>query len=395
VAIDARQLWELGIGTYVRNLIGGLARAGAGELDLTLVMPPPPWPDEWIDPVAAAQGFPGVKGGGENTPPATAGRAPRRIEALTARASKHSLVQQWVIPARMLGRRLHLFHAPHYVLPLAVPVPVIVTVHDVTHLLFPEFLTPAKRRVARLLLAAAVNRARRIIAVSRCTAADLEQLFPHVREKLRIVYPGLAPGYLDGGQISGDMNAMRAFQAARRLPERYILYVGALRPHKNLSILARAYAQSRLGPGLGLVLAGEAPARYAHLPPALAAEAGPGVQLLGRVPQPDLPLLYAGATAVALPSLYEGFGFTAVEAMASGVPVVVSTAGALPEVVGDAGLLVPPLDLEGWRTALVRLAEDAGLRAVLAAQGRSRAAEFGLERLGRETLEVYQEALAC
>lgn len=404
VGIDARQLWELGIGTYVRNLLGGLARVAESEIDLNILLPPPPWRDDWVDPVAAAAGYPGARGesGGEGLGRAGEGGAgeggmvpailpaggKRGPETLISRAGKHSLLQQFIVPAQVLGRGIEVFHAPHYVCALGVPCPLVVTVHDLIHLLFPEFLPPARRQAARLLLRAAVGRAARVIVDSERTAQDLAEFFPHCRKKLRAIYPGLAVSYLN----RPAPDAIETFRRARGLPARYFLAVGALRPHKNLATLARAFAASGLAPGVGLVLAGEAPARFRDLPPVLAAEAGPGTLLLGRVREADLPLLYAGATAVTVPSLYEGFGFAATEAMALGIPVLASTGGSLPEVVSDAGILLAPEDVGAWRQALVRIASDGGLRDELAARGRARAAHFSLERLASETLAVYREA---
>jgi glycosyltransferase involved in cell wall biosynthesis len=403
VAVDARQIWELGIGTYVRNLLGGLARIGdAGPgLDLTVLVPPPPWVDTWVDPVARAAGFPGARSAaGENgegewrvSPDAVGEEArptpPLRVRVLEFKTRKQSLAEQVAVPARLLGQRLHLFHAPHYVCPLLVSHPLVVTVHDLIHLLFPEFLGRLRRRAAGLLLAAAIRRARRVIADSRCTADDLQRMLPGVRGKLRVVYPGLAARF---HAPPPEAPEVEAYRSAHGLPDRYLLTVGALRPHKNLAVAARAYAASGLAPRVGLVFAGEAPARHAGLPARLTADAGPGARFLGRVADAELPLLYAGATAVLVPSLYEGFGLTAVEAMASGAPVIASTGGSLPEVVGEAGLLVPPDDLDGWQGALRRIAGEPGLREELNGRGRERAGRFGLERLGRETLAVYREA---
>jgi glycosyltransferase involved in cell wall biosynthesis len=388
VAIDARQLWELGIGTYVRNLLGGLARAGGPELDLTLLLPPRPWRDTWSDPVAAGAGFPGADAAASAAPPPSPVAAPA-VRSLEISAPKQSVKEHIAIPVRLFWQRLDLVHAPHYVAPLAVRQPLVITVHDTIHLLFPEFLSPARRRIAGHLLELALRRARRVIAVSRRTADDLEHLFPFTRSKLRVIYPGLAFRYAAGAP---DPSRVESWRRRRGLPDRYYLAVGAIRPHKNLLHLARAYAASGLAPGLGLVLAGEAPLRFALLKEEIAAAAGSGVRFLGRVADADLPLLYAGATGVAVPSLYEGFGLTALEAMAMGVPVLAAATGSLPEVVGEAGLLLPPHDLAGWSEALARVARDQVLRSELGARGRERAPSFSLERLGAETLAVYREA---
>ena len=440
VAIDARQLWEMGIGTYVRNLLGGLARAGGRELELTLLLPPRPWRDAWIDGEAARAGFPGaVAAGGESGGGGPGGRGPAgegpaggepaggelaeeeraggepggrdsgegelRAAASPADCSwpaavrwfeltapKQSMAEQVAVPLRLARERLDLVHAPHYVLPLAVSHPLVVTVHDVIHLLFPEFLTPFRRLIAGRLLALALRRARRVITPSRRTADDVARLYPFASRKLRVVSAGLSAVFAGGAPEPERIASWRRWHA---LPERYCLAIGAVRPHKNLLHLARAYAASGLGPEVGLVLAGEAPARAPGLLDAIATAGGSGVRFIGRVAEADLPLLYAGATLVALPSLYEGFGLPAVEAMAMGVPVVAAAAGSLPEVVGEAGLLVPPDDLAGWSAALRRVVRDPALRAELGARGREHVtAHHRLERSGAETLAVYREALA-
>ncbi|HEY7728273.1 MAG TPA: glycosyltransferase family 1 protein, partial [Candidatus Eisenbacteria bacterium] len=229
-----------------------------------------------------------------------------------------------------------------------------------------------------------------VIVPSRRTADDLAQLFPFASQKLRVTGSGLAARFAGPAP---DAAATADFRARRGLPGRYGVAVGAIRPHKNLVHLARAYAASGLAPEVGLVLAGEAPPRFAGLATEIAAAGGPGVRLLGWIPDRELPFLYAGADFVAVPSLYEGFGLSAVEGMACGVPVVASDAGSLPELVGDAGLLIPPRDLPGWTGALARIARDPGLRAELGARGRERARAHRLEKLGADTLAVYREAV--
>jgi glycosyltransferase involved in cell wall biosynthesis len=390
VAIDARQLWELGIGTYVRNLLGGLARAGGPELALTLLLPPRPWRDVWCDPAAARAGIPGAGPAGEASPPAGLGPG-LAIRTLELRTPKQSVAEQVEVPFRLLGHRLDLVHAPHYVAPLAVSHPLVITVHDVIHLLFPEFLGPARRAIAGHLLALALRRARRVVVPSRRTADDIARLFPFAGRKLRVSSSGLSAAFAAGPP---DRESVELWRATHALPERYGLAVGAVRPHKNLLLLARAYAGSGLAPGVGLVLAGEVPARFTGLLAEITAAGGDGLRFLGRVPDRDLPFLYAGAAFVAVPSLYEGFGLTAVEAMAMGVPVLAAEAGSLPEVVGDAGLLLPPHDLGAWRAALGRIARDAVLRSELGTRGREQVRKFSLERLGAETLSIYREAVA-
>jgi alpha-1,3-rhamnosyl/mannosyltransferase len=166
----------------------------------------------------------------------------------------------------------------------------------------------------------------------------------------------------------------------------YLLFVGNPKPHKNLPALLAAYA--------------ELAARRSDLPPLLLAggerddaPAG-GVRRIGVVAEGDLPALYRGARALVLPSLWEGFGLPALEAMASGTPVVAAARGALPELVGDAGLLFDPDDATALPAALARIVDDAALRAELARRGRERAAGYSWRETARATLAVYRDVLA-
>lgn len=283
-------------------------------------------------------------------------------------------------------RRPDLLFVPSHVLPIVCPVPSVATIHDVGYLWHREAYSP----LAWLLLHLGTlrnARADRIIADSQATARDLIGHFGVPPERIRVAYLG--------GPVVAELGDVAAVRATHHLPERYFLFVGTLQPRKNLARLLHAFARvvARV-PGVGLALAGQA----GHGAPTLRAQiAGLGlsewVHLLGYVPSADLPALFAGAVGFVFPSLYEGFGMPALEAMAIGTPTIVSTTGSLPEVVGDAGLLVDPYDTSGLATAMERLLDDSGLRDRLIAAGRLRAASFTWERCAEQVDAVFHELL--
>jgi glycosyltransferase involved in cell wall biosynthesis len=174
---------------------------------------------------------------------------------------------------------------------------------------------------------------------------------------------------------------------------RYVLYVGAFKRHKNLTGLVEAFGRARAElPGHRLVLVGPSQWRFDELAAALRAPGlAEAVKVLGYVPEQDLPALYAGADVYVLPSFHEGFGIPVLEAMACGTPVVCSTVSSLPEVAGDAALLVDPHDPGAIAAAIVRVVSDAGLAADLRERGLRRAAEFTWERSARDYARVYRE----
>jgi glycosyltransferase involved in cell wall biosynthesis len=174
-----------------------------------------------------------------------------------------------------------------------------------------------------------------------------------------------------------------------RLPERFVLFVGTIEPRKNLATLLDAWAELPRRPAL--VIAGGWGWRHQDVSDRLE-RLGEGVQVLNSVAGGDLPALYNLAACLAHPAWYEGFGFTPLEAMACGTPVVSSDSSSLPEVVGEAGLLVPPGDVEGWRAALERVLGDPELASRLRRQGQLRAAEFSWERSAESTWRAIEQA---
>lgn len=285
--------------------------------------------------------------------------------------------------------RPDLLFVPAHVVPLAHPLSV-VTIHDLGYLRFPEAHTARRRLELHLTTLWSLRAARRVIAISGATRDDLVRHYGADPARISVVHHGLSAGF----QPVEDPAAIAATAARHGLPMPYFLYVGTVQPRKNLTRLIEAFAQAT-GAGLPhtLAIAG----RRGWLTDAIerrAAELGAArrVRFLGYVPDADLPALLGGATAFLFPSLYEGFGMPVLEAMACGAPVLSSNTSALPEVAGDAALLVDPEDAGAIAAGISRLAGDAALRAELRERGRERAAAFTWERCAGETLSVLHQA---
>lgn len=274
---------------------------------------------------------------------------------------------------------------PAHVIPLGAPLArrsrLIVTVHDLGYLHFPEAHTFSQRFQLRLTTAWSARIADRVIAISQATKDDLVRLAHVPAEKITVVYHG----------VSARFHEPVADQTRPNMIDGpYLLYVGTIQPRKNLLRLIEAFASLPDTAGrLRLVIAGKR-GWLAEPIEQRAAELGIAgrVVVTGYVPDADLPGLLAGATAFVFPSLYEGFGMPVLEAMTSGVPVLTSCASALPEVAGDAALLVDPLDTRAIAEGLRRLVDDSDLRADLRMRGVVRAAQFTWERCAFETLRV-------
>lgn len=298
----------------------------------------------------------------------------------------HHRWEQVLLPIELAAEPIDLLHGPDFAVPRRRRCPAVVTVHDLAFLRYPEILTAESRRHYRQACDSLAS-VERIIADSHHTAADLQELLAVPADRIRVVH--LAPTPL------GPPPAPEAVAAVRQryqLEAPFLLYVGTLEPRKNLGTLLRAFARVRSREAVRLVLAG--PRGWLDEPiVAEAARHGERVRLLGPVPADALAALYAAAAAFVFPSLYEGFGLPPLEAMAAGTPVVAARASCLPEVLGDAALLVPPLDEEALAEALRAVLADPALRADLRARGKARAAAFSWERTATATLGVYREVL--
>lgn len=268
---------------------------------------------------------------------------------------------------------------PAHTLPFVFPGAGVATVHDLGYRYFPEAHPPMQRRYLDLTTRWSARRAAVVLADSHATADDLTRFYGTPHSKIRVVYPGI-----DAPPI-GEVAAMRA---KYRLPERYFLFLGTLQPRKNIGRIVAAFRRWRgtrpKDDPTGLVLAG---GRGWLFDPAWVIGAE-HVFMPGYIDDADKGALYAGALALVFPTLYEGFGFPILESMLCGTPVITSNTSSLPELAGDAALLVDPLDVEAISGAMIRLSDEDDTRARLIAAGRRQARQFTWERAARDVLDA-------
>lgn len=301
------------------------------------------------------------------------------------------LWQQLVLPRRLARGDIDLFWSPLLTLPVASATPGVVTIHDLTPLLYPETHSLKVKLSTRPFLRRTVAVARAIVADSRATAADIRQHYPAGASKTTVVYPGVDP------EFSPATDAQRA-ETRRQLghDNGYILFAGTLEPRKNVGFLIDAWeALKHRDPSApGLVIAGGYGWRSSRLLERIRRlERTRDLTYLGHVDRTQLVRTFQAATAFVLPSLYEGFGLPAAEAMACGVPTIVTRTSSLPEVVGDAGLQVEIGDTESLARALRSLTSDRVRADETGQRCLEQAARFTWDRAATEMKQVFDEAL--
>jgi glycosyltransferase involved in cell wall biosynthesis len=291
-------------------------------------------------------------------------------------------------------RRLHidLLHSTDFIPPLRLrSFKSVITVHDLAFLRWPHFLTEDSARYYGQ-VDAAVARADHIIAVSESTKNDLVKLLGAPRDKITVVYEAADPIY----RPMPRAEALASMRSKYPLPDEFILFVSTIEPRKNISTLLQAYRRllDSYKVNAGLVLAGATGWLAEQVFDTVEQlDLQRHVTFLGRVQNGDLVYLYNLARCLAHPAYYEGFGLTPLEAMACGTPVVASNVSSLPEVVGDAALLIDPNNEEELAVALHRLLSDDALHAALRDKGLARARTFTWERAAEETLAVYRRTV--
>ena len=287
---------------------------------------------------------------------------------------------------------VELFHATDHLLPKLSHARSVFTLHDTAYLRFPRYYLPRNRFYLRVMMPRFLQRADRVIAVSEFTRRDAIRMYRLNPEKIEVIPEGVEARF----KPDPDVTRVSAVRQRYSLPERFILNVGTIQPRKNLPTLLEAFAAARpRHPDVGLVIAGAKGWLYEGFFERLRALGLERVvRVTGHVPDEDLPALFNAAEVFAYPSVFEGFGLPPLEAMASGVPVLCSNSSSLPEVVGDAGLLLPPRDVGAWASGLGRVLEDARLRAELRERGLVRARLFDWDTAAGKTLEVYRSVMS-
>ena len=359
-----------GIGVYAENLHRGLSNQVGVEV-LPASFPPKPWQSR------LARTFPG----------AAAFSCAYGIGAAVSSAT--ALPFPW---SGRIATRIDVFHAPDHLIPKLRDVPVVATICDALPVTRPEWIDAGPARFRSRIVRSAARWADHVIAISAAMVPDLVQHLGVSRDSISVVPMGIADEWFE----PVPEEQLRALLARHGLADGYFLFVGTLQPRKNVERLVQAYESlpEDLRRARRLVIAGQAgwgsEGMVRHL---RVLEQQGKVSWLGYVPADELRALYQGAGALVFPSLSEGFGIPVLEAFASGVPVITSNVSSLPEVAGQAALLVDPRSVDELSRAMQRLAGDAQLATRLVALGRSRARDLSWANCVRKTLDVYRKVL--
>lgn len=316
-----------------------------------------------------------------------------KIRFLSTPSSPFSLSQHWQLPGRLQQAGAGLYHSPYYLMPYKLQFPVALTVYDLIPLHFPQYVSARARLLFRITTRLALGAATRIIAISNTSRDDFLRAFKLPPEKITCI--PLAAGPRFHPQPNVELTRTRQKYS---LPENYGLYVGSNKPHKNLTGLLAAWAQftAQASKKPLLVLAGAWDQRYPQAKQwVLNQDMQDAVRFVGPVDDGDLPALLSGARLFILPSLYEGFGLPALEALACGAPVACARTSSLQEVAGEAALYFDPQNAAEMASVISRIWADETLSQELRARGPVQAANFSWQRTAQETINVYRQAVSA
>jgi len=371
LVIDARRILDFGIGTYIRSLIHAL-----GEIDhenrYTIVSNP-----------AGLSELAGL---------------PANFTTAINKRSEHTALDHVAFPVFLRGLSPDLVHIPLNRVPMLMSRPYVVTVHDMANLLFEQETSNARMQLRRYRFRRGLLRADRVIAVSEATRRDVENVLGVPATRIRRVYNAPDPRFF--APVANGPGQDRTLERYQ-IHYPYLLYAGAIRPHKNIPRLVEAFAVVRdqlsghaTYKDLRLVIIGDTISQYPSVRQAvIKSRVEQAVRFLGFVPFATLRRFYESAAAFVFPSRYEGFGLPPLEAMACGAPVIASNVSSLPEVVGDAAVQINPENVFDIARGIREVLLDEELRARLIRRGREQASRFSWNWTARQVLEIYREVL--
>ncbi len=361
IGIDARLIGETGVGRYIRNLISELARVDDTNSYIIFLN------KKAFDSFSLPNG---------------------RFQKRLADVPWHSIAEQWVMPWLLLKEHLDVVHIPYFNVPILYPGKFIVTIHDLTILHFdtgkattlPYILYKFRRFGYRVALATAIRRATKIIAVSQTTKQEIVDHFHVPPQKITVIYEGVDADLLENTRVK------------RAIQEKYFLYVGNAYPHKNIETLLQAF--SHVPGDSKLILVGKDDFFYRRLKQhQLVVKHGTRIQFKSVVSDNELRGLYQHAEALIFPSLMEGFGLPAIEALSLGCPVICSDIPVFHELLGDISLYFPPEDSETLAILLKKTLADPLRSASFGKNAMHIAQKYSWPRMAKQTLNVYQRAL--
>jgi glycosyltransferase involved in cell wall biosynthesis len=361
IGMDIRKYYDYGIGTYIQNLV----RIFQSEKDI-----------DFVYYVSASD-----KRAIEKT-----------ITGLMVmnHSPKYSIKELFSLSADANKRGLEVFHSPHYTLPLNLRMPSVVTIHDINHLRLKEYYSLPKRLYAYSIIKHACSASSAIIVDSKFVKEELLDVFTVEENKIHVVPLGVH----DSFYILVDDRRKNEFLSKYSLSKPYILYTGNLKPHKNIPVLLKAFKKVLTKHTMQLAFAGgdllQQPILMNYI---VNNDLQDSIVNLGRLGHAELAAAYQASSMVVLPSFYEGFGFSMVEAMASGIPAVGARTTSIVEVVGGAGLLFDPKDENDLCSQIMNVVENPALQLSLIEKGKMRANLFTWERCAEQTLHIYKEVV--
>jgi len=369
IAIDIRKVSEFGVGSHIWNLIRNLSKLDSENAYFLM---------------------------GSRRQMHEFGPLGRNFHSIDVPEEESLLTYMIRTPIRLRSHRIDVFHVPHYEAPLFVPCRLVVTIHDCVHLLFPQEGSSKFQNYRGYLYTKYVLRwASHIIAVSGSTRQDLMNIFDLPGEKISVIHNALDGRFTAGHDPEEQKQVLERYQ----LKDPFILYVGQIKPHKNIDRLIEAFAvlRSELGESkkyknLKLIIIGDAISKHPNLRlTVVRSGVQQDVRFFGFVPGKVLQVFYEAAVIFASPSLYEGFGLPPLEAMANGTPVVASNTASLPEVLDDAAILVTPENVFEISRAMKILLTDQVLRQQTVEKGLRQVRKFSWKTAAEGVLQIYQD----